>query len=731
MDCIMSIPENVKKYLLSDFGRIIHIQHSDLTDNRQFGNDYLVLCEKSLVVVSQDKVKTRFEIEDIREVFTDELIGGGRVSARTETGVFHLLYYSNHLAEPFAKAARLINDFLNRYPLVIPENSVDSICKKCGAPLPERSCNCPRCVPRIKILKRIIALALPYKKEIIFLLFITAAGVMLQVLPPYLTRGIIDDVIGKGNRDKLIYYSAAMIITGVLFLATRLIHIRLSSWISTRIVTDLRSHLHSVLQHLKLNFFNRREPGELVGRIMHDTGELQQFLVDGLPFLIINSLTFIVVGAIMVHINWKLSLAVMVPIPALIFGTSWFWKKLHPLFLREGTVIGHLHSVLSESLYGLRAVKACSREGHRIKLFDKVNEQLATTRISTQLITGSFNETIYWIMSFGVSLVWYFGAKMNQSHDFSLGDLMAFIGYIWLFYGPLQWFSVVLNWMTHAFSGAERIFEVLDTVPENHKNDKCVNVEKIRGEIEFRNVHFSYERGKEVIKGLSFKAAPGEVIGLVGKSGAGKSTIINLLIRFFEPDSGSILVDGISIEKIRIEKLRSSIGIVMQEPFLFNGTIAENIAYGMEDVSFNRILQAARAAYAHEFIINKPDGYDTVVGESGERLSGGEKQRIAIARAILHDPPILILDEATSSVDASTEQHIQDAISNLIKGRTTIAIAHRLSTLRNADRLMVLSEGKIAETGTHDELIVLDGIYAEMVRSYNSVNALQAVVWGG
>ena len=404
---------------------------------------------------------------------------------------------------------------------------------------------------------------------------------------------------------------------------------------------------------------------------------------------------------------------------------------MHPLFLREGTIIGHLHSILSESLYGLRAIKACSTEQHRIQLFNNVNGQLASTRITTQLVSGSFNETIYWIMSLGVSLVWYFGARMNESSNFSLGDLMAFIGYIWLFYGPLQWFSMVLNWMTHAFSGAERIFEVLDTVPENHHSDRCVEVEKIMGEIEFRDVHFSYERGKEVIKGISFRAAPGETIGLVGRSGAGKSTIINLLIRFFEPDSGSILVDGIALEKIRIDKLRSSIGIVMQEPFLFNGTIAENIAYGMENVPFSRILLAARAAYAHDFIVSKPDGYDTVVGEGGEHLSGGEKQRIAIARAILHDPPILILDEATSSVDTTTEQHIQEAIGNLIKGRTTIAIAHRLSTLRNADRLMVLSDGKIAETGSHDELLELDGIYAEMVRSYNSVNALQSVVWGG
>jgi ATP-binding cassette subfamily B protein len=254
---------------------------------------------------------------------------------------------------------------------------------------------------------------------------------------------------------------------------------------------------------------------------------------------------------------------------------------------------------------------------------------------------------------------------------------------------------------------------------------------KIIGKIEFKDVHFGYERGKEVIKGVSFSIAPGEIIGLIGRSGAGKSTIINLLSRFYEVNSGEILIDGYSIDKIDISQLRENMGIVMQESFLFNASIAENIAYGINNASFSDIVDAAKAAYAHEFILRKPDGYDTLVGDSGERLSGGEKQRISIARAILHNPPVLILDEATSSVDSTTEEYIQKGIMKLIKGRTTIAIAHRLSTLKNADRLIVLSEGKIAEMGSHDELIELDGIYAELVKVHSQRNTLQSVVWDG
>lgn len=733
MICGSNVPQNIKELIERENDTIIYAQHSDLTNERCFGKSFLVLTEDKLYAFSEIGIIHRINLKDIREICTDELVGGGRVLAKTDAGIIHLLYYTNHLLQHFSKAVHLVNDYLNNRQIIYPEVAVDSFCKKCGSPLPERSCNCPRCVPRIKILKRIIALTFPYRPYVLLLLLITSLGVILQVLPPYLTKEIIDNVIGRGNKNMLIYYTGAMILTGFMHLIVRLVHIRLSTWISARIVTDLRGRLHKVMQYLKLNFFGRREPGELVGRIMHDTGELQQFLVDGLPFLIINSLTFVIVGVIMLKINWRLTLAVLIPLPILVFGTGWFWKKLHPLFLREGTIIGHLHSVLSESINGLRAVKASSREEHRVQVFDSINEYFAKTRVRTQLISGSFNETIFWIMSLGVSLVWFYGVKMiiGQNSSFTLGDLLAFVGYIWLFYGPLQWFSVVLNWMTHAFSGAERIFEILDTETENNNNNNLAEVNKIHGQIEFRDVRFSYERGKEVIKGLSFKIEPGEVIGLVGKSGAGKSTIVNLLIRFFDPDSGFIRVDGTPIERIELGLLRSNVGVVMQEPFLFNATIAENIAYGMDNVSFAKIMDAARAAYAHEFIINKPDGYDTFVGESGERLSGGEKQRIAIARAILRDPPILILDEATSSVDALTEQHIQNAISNLIKGRTTIAIAHRLSTLRNANRLIVLNDGEIAEIGTHDELINFDGIYAEMVRSYTRTNSLQSVIWGG
>lgn len=728
-----TLPPEIRRLINGKSTDVIFSQKSDLTIWQKFGSAYLILTDQELLGTSESSIVAQIPLSSIKEIKMQELVGGGRITADTENGMKHLLYYSNHLVPQFADAVRIINEYIRTGNLIELEPQRGTYCPKCNSPLPGRDRNCPRCVPRLKILKRIIELSAPYKLQVAILMLVSSFTVALQVLPPYITKRIVDDVIGQGNEKMLLPYVGFMVLIGILYLVMRLLNIQFTSWIGARIVTDLRTKLHTVLQHVKMNFFNRREPGEMVGRIMYDTDELQQFLVDGLPFLVIHLFSFFVIGAILFNISWSLTLFVLIPMPLLLIGSSWFWKKLNPLFLREGTIVGHIHSVLSESLQGLKVIKACSKEKHRIKAFDSVNEKLARTRIETQRISGSFNEILYFVMSGGIALVWFYSAgKITGTNpSMTLGDLIAFEGYIWLFYGPLQWFSVVFNWMTHAFSGAERIFEVIDTAPEAHDSVDTVTLPSIKGAIEFHDVRFSYERGKEVIKGLNFSIAPGETIGLVGRSGAGKSTIINLLSRFYEPDSGQINVDGLPIEKIELSQLRANMGIVMQEPFLFNATIAENIAYGMNHVSFKDVVEAARAAHAHEFIIRKPDGYDTLVGESGERLSGGEKQRVSIARAILHNPPILILDEATSSVDATTEKQIQEAIARLIEGRTTIAIAHRLSTLRNADRLIVINEGKIAEIGNHDELVRNNGIYADLVQSHTKINELQSVMWGG
>ena len=710
-------------------GEAVHVRLStDLDFHQRFALLHLAVTAKQIVVIADGVVALSIGIAEVTKASADELYGSGRLTVTTAAGERVVAYFTRNLVAEFAAVARAIGDIVAMRVPLLPDTLESPFCPRCHAPLPERGANCPLCVPRGRILLRIVGLLRPYRGRALLMLAVTLGSVAVSMAPPLAYKHITDDVIVQRNLATLPVWIAVIFGAALCGIICRVIGTSLASWLSGRVVADLQNDLHRHLARLKMSYHGKRDAGEMVGRVLNDTAELQHFLKDGLPFFLVNGVSLVTIAIILVSLNPLLALIAFLPVPFLIGGGAWFWKRLIPLFHRRNSRRGKLYSLVGESLRGIKVVKALRQEERRHREFSQANLQLFRVNFVTERMNQGFFEVLSFFMSLGMIGVWYFGARGVIAHGGthpSLGDISAFAGYMAMFYGPLQWVAAIINWMSWAFAGAERIFTILDQKPED--DDDAVAAPAVVGRIEFRTVSFSYERGKEVLKDVTFTAESGQMLGLVGKSGAGKSTVINLLCRFYETDHGVITVDGKPLSEWPLGGYRRQIGIVMQDPFLFYGSILDNICYGCPEATFAQVIAASQAAHCHDFIMEKEDGYDTLVGDGGAELSGGERQRLSIARAILHNPRILILDEATSAVDSETEKAIQEAIARLIAGRTTIAIAHRLATLRNAHRLVVLEDGAVVEQGTHDELLAKEGgHFAKLVRLQGEINKLKA-----
>ncbi len=735
----MVIFDELPPEIAAQWGRLKHSQEetllvamSDIRHDGRFGARWIVLTDKRVVVLSDlapgEDGEVSLDVSEITDARAEPLVGGGRLEVKQGGYFTPILEYSSSLGDKFTEVARGIQQLAKDEPFGVTTDIPRARCQRCGSLLPDRHRNCPRCVRKMAVILRILSYLKPYRALAAVLIVATLGRALVQLTPPLLTRRMIDDVLIPQENFMLLVWLvggliAANLATGGLEIAGGWV----GSWLSTRVIANMRAQLYQVLERMSLTFHNRKGQGTLLSLVTRDTESLNYFMIDGVPYLVVNSAMLIGVLSIMVLMDWQLTLVIMLPVPFVVMGGAILVRRMRVLWSRVSQNWAMLHGQLNESLSGIRVAKAFAQEDAEIERFDRRNEAVARATVHESRFWDTSFASLNFLTGTGVFIAWLMGGSSVIDGSLTLGELTAFVQYLWMLYGPLQWFNRIYSWMSRALVGADRVFDVIDTPTEPYAEPDKLNVRPLQGEVEFREVTFGYDKTKPVLKKVDLHVNPGEMIGLVGKSGAGKSTLAHLVCRFYEADHGTVLIDGHDIRDIELTCLRDQIGVVLQEPFLFSGTILENIRYAKPDAEVPDVIAAARAANAHDFIVGKPEGYDTLVGESGNRLSVGEKQRVSIARAVLKDPGILILDEATASVDTETEFAIQQAISRLIKGRTTFAIAHRLSTLRNADRLVVLAEGAVAEIGTHDELLAKRGIYHNLVEMQRTVSRLRAV----
>lgn len=741
------IPEMIGDELLKRgvmIDELLYCVKADMTGDGLYYDVYITFDSKALYIIegyeryTKSKKKKRDElvsfefkdfneipIEEINNMYVDRYQNTARlmIERNSESGEseYSLARFSIGFSEKFEKLAQRLNHTHNNEP--IDDSLLEGVkthCPICGERFPDPNRPvCPKCVDRRSTAKRLAGMFVDFKWQMLAIFVMIAISTLFAVISPIFgSQMLYDDVLNKKGRYYGEILMIVLVIAGVSF-ASMIVKIGfgvVNSIVVPSVIHKLRVNTFSAMQTLSLSFFTSKQTGSLMSRVDRDSENIYWFFCDIVPYGVKNIISLVGIAAIMFYMSPILSTGIITTIIIIEVVQRRFYRSQRKLYRKYDVAQRSANSVLSDVMNGQRVVKAFAKEKQEIKRYNIKNTE--AYNIDTK-INGRIANTIPWIWVICRILstsIFCLGAYMVIKGEIAFGVLTALVSYTDMTYEPINFFTWIGDRWARCMDAASRMFEILDSKPTVCEAEKPVRIENMSGNISLHNVEFEYEAGRPIIKNVSFDVKSGQMFGIVGKTGAGKSTIINLIARLYDVTGGEIIIDGVNIRDIAIEDLRRNIGIVSQETYLFIGTIAENIRYANPDATMEEVIEAAKSANAHEFITKLHDGYNTKIGEGGVSLSGGERQRISIARAIIQKPNILILDEATASMDTRTERKIQAAIDNLKQGRTIISIAHRLSTLRDADMLCVIENGELKEMGTHDELIRQKGKYFELYK---------------
>ena len=718
--------EDVDRLQLSENETIWYCAPYDISEGKRSDiAGYVVVTNLRLISFSKGLIQHNIELKECDIIRCEPLVNNGILTAQIKGKYITIARFSMKHVSRMAYIARGAQLLANGIEQEVISREKEKVCEQCQRALPGTSA-CPYCEGRFLTLKRFWKLCGSNQLKLIAVSFIMIISAIINLTLPEVQQKFVDNVLipKTGTSQDIIIYVIKMLILTLSLLVLALIRNWWSASLGAGISMDLRKKLYYKIQQLSLASLQNRKPGDLMNRVVRDTGHIRRFMEDIFANMLSTLVTMVGAFIAMMLMSPLMTLASTIFIIAVIALNRIFRTKTRRMFRNQFRKEDRLNSALQDVISGIRVVKSFGKEKEEADLFRKRAVEYAIMQKKNEVFWACFFPWLSFIMGIGLYFATYFGGISVLEGKMTAGELIQFTTYTGILYGPLGWMNRLPRMLRQMVTSLERIYDVLDEEPD------IVDVEKakdhsIKGDVEFKNVSFGYKNYDQVLVDINLQVKQGEMIGLVGPSGAGKSTLINLIMRLYDVDQGQILIDGIDIRNIKLDSLHSQIGVVLQETFLFSGTVLNNIRFAKPDATMEEIIKAAKAANAHDFIVKMPDGYNTYVGEHGYTVSGGERQRIAIARAILNDPKLLILDEATSSLDTESEFLIQQALNRLRKGRTTFAIAHRLSTLREADRLVVIDDHCIAETGTHNELLEKKGIYYNLVTAQLQMQKVQ------